>query len=96
MIQLVARRLAIESASLRRCDGEGSPEQCRALGIWLTPNKRFCTIIKSNVSVITSEAFLVVIPQVIIDAMVEDCYYPEVAFIFANNIYQEKAEKNPK
>ena len=49
--------------------------------------------LKSNVSVITSEAFLVVIPQVIIDAMVENCYYPEVAFIFANNIYQEKAEK---
>ena len=44
-------------------------------------------------SVITSEAFLVVIPQVIIDAMVENCYYPEVVFIFANNIYQEKAEK---
>ena len=52
--------------------------------------------LKSNVSVITSEAFLVVIPQVIIDAMVENRYYPEVAFIFANNIYQEKAEKNPK
>ncbi len=41
MIQLVARRLAIESASLRRCDGEPSPEQCRRFGQLAETNERF-------------------------------------------------------
>ncbi len=40
LIKLVARRFGIESASLRRCDGEGSAEQRRALGILVESKKK--------------------------------------------------------
>ena len=42
-VQLVARGLVIESASLRRCDSEGSPEQCWGLGNLVESNEWFCS-----------------------------------------------------
>ena len=44
-VQLVARGLVLKSASLRRCDSEGSPEQCWGLGN-LVESKSWFGIIK--------------------------------------------------